>query len=137
VQAVRVGLTINPFGKVQDCRIEVSSGNPPLDRHACGIMKGRARFRPARISGEPAYGIYRTSLSWWVGDGFPPPAVELPDLDVDVPALPPKVKSPLVVRITYAVDALGRSSGCEAEGKKDNPELVVASFPKWLSCFRQ
>jgi hypothetical protein len=61
----------------------------------------------------------------------------LPDLDVDDPALPPKVKSPLVVRITYAVDALGRSSGCEAEGKKDNPELVVASFPKWLSCFRQ
>lgn len=52
VQAVRVGVTVTPDGKPQDCKIEVSSGNSQLDRHTCGIVQRRARFRPATHCGS-------------------------------------------------------------------------------------
>ena len=125
VQAVRVGVTIAPDGKAQACKVEVSSGNAQLDRHTCSVIQRRVRFRPATdLNGERAYGIYRTSISWWVGDGYPPATVELPDLEVTVSTLPPKVKSPKAVRVSFAVDEGGRTSNCGAEGKNDDPHLV-------------
>ena len=133
VQAVRVGVTVTPHGKAQDCRVEVSSGNPQLDRHTCSVVQRRVRFRPATdFSGKRVFGIYRTSISWWVGDGYPPTTLELPDIQVTVSALPLKVRSPKAVRVRFAVDELGRPSSCGAEGKKDHPQLVAIACDRIL-----
>jgi TonB family protein len=125
LQSVRVGLTITPEGKVQACSVEVSSGNPRLDVHTCKVVRRRAKFRPATDgSGQPAYGVYRTSLHWWVGDGHPPLRGEIPDMVSVVPKLPTKVTSTATVHLRFSVDEVGRGSACAAESKTAEPILV-------------
>ena len=121
LKSVKTALTITPEGKIQDCRAEVSSGIPKLDAHTCKLLSQRARFRPA---GTPTYAVYRTQIDWWVGDGYPPKTRTLPDLVLTVSALPPKTKSPAIVRVVFRVDESGQTSDCSAEDKKGNPTLV-------------
>jgi hypothetical protein len=123
--SVKTALTITPEGKIQDCRVEVSSRIPKLDAHSCKLLTRRAKFRPALDSARtPTYGVYRTQIDWWVGDGYPPKARTLPDLALTVSALPPKTKSPATLRLTFRVDESGRPSDCSLEGEKGDPTLV-------------
>lgn len=133
VHSVKLGLTVTPEGKLQDCRVEVSSGNPQLDSYTCKLMMRRAKVRPARDwRGARAYGVYRTSIDWWVGDGYPHSRPQLPDLELTVAGLPAETKSPARVRLMLAVDETGRPSSCVAEGKKDHPLLVKSACDQLL-----
>lgn len=51
---VQVALTVDPTGKVSQCRVVLSSGSASLDGATCSILQRRARFLPARdASGRP------------------------------------------------------------------------------------
>lgn len=60
--------TVLPNGRVTDCTIQVSSGNPPLDASTCRLIEQRFRYRPARNSAGQAVAD-RTGWQqvWWVG----------------------------------------------------------------------
>src|SRR4051794_12560096 len=100
---------VTPGGSIRRCTGETSSRGSDLDRLSCGLVVLRAKFEPARWKdGSPAYGVYRSSVSWTVGENarrLPPPSY--PDLDLLVRALPSGTKNPALVRVMFAVDADG------------------------------
>ncbi len=52
-------------GKVADCSITETSGVAALDSQSCGIIRKRARFKPAIGSdGKPARSGFRQQVSW-------------------------------------------------------------------------
>lgn len=133
---VKYGLTVAPDGKIQDCRIELSSRNPQLDSHTCTVAKRRAKFRAARgTSGNPVYGVYRTGTNWWIGDGYPPTTTPIADLELTVVSLPSRTKSPTFIRVMFAVDTGGRPSSCVAENTKDHPSLVKVACDQLMKSF--
>jgi len=136
LKSVRVALTVTPEGKIQDCRAEVSSGIPRLDAHTCKIITRRAKFRPALDpAGTPAYGVYRTQVDWWVGDGYPPKPMTLADVVLTVSALPSKTKSPANVGLIFRVDEFGHPSQCSTSDKKENPTLVKLGCEQLLKTY--
>jgi len=125
LKSVKTALTIDPEGKLQDCAVEVSSGIPKLDTHTCKVLSRRAKFRPALDgNGMPIYGVYRTQIDWWVGDGYPPKRQQIPDMVLKVSALSPKSKSPVLLTLGFRVDESGHPSECWYDGKKEDPTLV-------------
>lgn len=61
----RFALTIGPDGRVTNCTVTGSSGNSALDSATCRILRGRARYRPARDQNDnPASGADRGSITW-------------------------------------------------------------------------
>jgi hypothetical protein len=125
LETVGFAITVKPDGRIQDCLIEVSSGNRKLDAYTCKLASQRLRFRPGRLSdGSAVYGVYRTSLKWWAGDDYPPTLRGLSDVYLTVSQLPPKLKSPTVVRLMCGVDETGGISDCVAEDEKSPVELV-------------
>ena len=125
LQTVGIAITVRPDGKIQDCLVEVSSGNPKLDAYTCKLARRRGKFRAGReVNGSPVYGVYRGSINWWVGDGYPPSRLQHPDLYLTVSDLPPKIKSPVAVRLMLAVDDTGRPSNCVAEDEEQPAALV-------------
>ncbi|WP_395623726.1 TonB family protein [Sphingomonas daechungensis] len=137
VQSVGIGVTVTPEGKFQSCTVEKSSGNSLLDQHTCKIVQRRARFRPAvDLAGSAAYGVYRVNISWYVGDGLPPPSFGLPDAEVRLSTAPPKTRLPLALIVKFVVDEQGRMSNCAGAGKKANPELVTVACDQILKSYR-
>lgn len=68
--AGRVGVVvlIDESGKVADCTLVESSGIAALDGQSCGVIKDRARFKPAvGIDGKPARDVLVTRISWVLG----------------------------------------------------------------------
>jgi protein TonB len=63
---VQAQLSIGPSGRVADCVIIRSSGVSSLDEATCGIMKRRARFRPARDANGNAvpYSVVTPPVIW-------------------------------------------------------------------------
>ena len=58
-------LEIGPDGRVQDCRIVISSGSPSLDAKTCEVLQQRAKFRAGINSlGQPAPGSFSTTIHW-------------------------------------------------------------------------
>jgi hypothetical protein len=125
LKSVNTAVTVTPQGKIQDCKVEVSSGIQKLDAHTCALLIRRAKFRPAiDRDGTSIYGVYRTQIDWWVGDGYPPRGRTIPELSLTVNALPPKTKSPALLRLMFRVDASGHVSDCSLQDKKGDPALV-------------
>lgn len=63
-------LTVSPDGRVSNCVVTRTSRVPSLDVATCRIMRGRARFTPARdAQGNPVEGTYETNLGWTLGAG--------------------------------------------------------------------
>ena len=125
LKSVNTAVTVTPQGKIQDCKVEVSSGIQKLDAHTCALLIRRAKFRPALDrDGTSIYGVYRTQIDWWVGDGYPPLGRTIPEVSMTVKTLPPKTKSPAVLRLMFRVDPFGHVSDCSLQDKKGDPGLV-------------
>jgi periplasmic protein TonB len=61
----RFALTIGSDGRVTNCSVTGSSGNPALDAATCRILRARARYTPARDqSDNPTSGTDRGSITW-------------------------------------------------------------------------
>ena len=58
-------LTIGPNGRVTGCVVLGSSGSVALDATTCRVLRGRARFVPARDeAGRPTSGDYFGEYAW-------------------------------------------------------------------------
>jgi len=58
-------LTVDPDGRVAQCRITGSSGHPQLDKATCDNLRRRARFEPATDgAGARVGGSYSGSVVW-------------------------------------------------------------------------
>lgn len=116
--AVFFALTVSPAGKVEHCEIMDSSGSNLLDARTCSLLKARGRFRPARDDeGKPVTGVFR-SLANWVMPGVTNKRPSRIDLDVELSRLPPGMKSPVELTVSFLVDTEGRISSCRAERSK-------------------
>jgi hypothetical protein len=126
MKLVQFRVTVTPQGKLQDCQVEVSSGNPKIDRLTCGLVKRRAGLRAATgIDGQPAYGVYRAFITWWMGlSERTPSPVTTRDMEVLVANLPRGIQSPAPVKLMFAVDTGGHPSSCTGERQADHPALV-------------
>ncbi|MFM7348024.1 MAG: energy transducer TonB [Erythrobacter sp.] len=61
----RFTLAIDTTGRVTDCKLNRSTGHPPLDTATCELVKQRARFEAARDeTGKPVAGSYTGSVTW-------------------------------------------------------------------------
>lgn len=129
LQTVGIALTAGPDGKVRRCSVEATSGNPKLDAYTCSLAR-RARFSPSAT-----YYVERTHIDWWVGDGYPPES-RFANLAVEVTALPPKLHSPLLVGLLFAVDQAGNMSGCRGWSAKDPVDLVPIACEQLAKTFR-
>jgi hypothetical protein len=128
---------VAPDGKLQDCQILFSSGSKRIDRLTCTLVKQRARFKPAiGLDGKPAYGAYRSSSVWLLTEGSGPdsrPVVS--DMELAVSRLPEGVRSPIPVRVMFAVDRQGHVSSCRGEQADDNPALVKVACAELTKSF--
>jgi hypothetical protein len=128
---VPVRVTVGPDGKILSCKAERRSEFPQLDGHTCGIIRRRAKFRPAQINGAPAYGVYRTRIRYAVAHTpYDLPKIPHADVDVYVDRLPSGLKSPRLVKVAFVVDASGGKSSCAVdhaanlERGDNDPELI-------------
>lgn len=64
---VEVRFTIQPTGRVTECRVTRSSGDASLDATTCRLIEARFRFRPAtNAAGAPIATQYGWRQSWWL-----------------------------------------------------------------------
>lgn len=104
--------TVDLSGRPQICEIEVSSGEPKLDKHTCDIIMKRARFEPARwLDGTAALAVVRMPVRWASDETLTTRA----DIELSVNRLPPRFKSPVHLRLLLAVDAQGKIVDCASE----------------------
>ena len=125
-------VTVTPDGRPQDCVIETTSGVPELDRLTCERVLQRARFRPAKwADGTPAYDVYRKSVLWADLAAF---EYSFPvDVEIKVSRMPKGARAPMKLTVTFAVDASGRRSSCEALDRNANPTLVSLACQQVLA----
>jgi TonB family protein len=65
---VTLALLIDETGKVADCTVIGTSGAASLDTQSCGMLKDRAKFKPAiGLDGKPAKGSFIQRITWRVG----------------------------------------------------------------------
>jgi hypothetical protein len=141
---VGIRMTVRPDGSILGCDVERKSGIPELDDLTCSLASHRAKFLPAHWSdGSPAFGVYRTSISWAVSDApFDTSKLSNPDLDVFVQSLPGSIKSPALVRVMFAVDQVGNMSSCQAEPTpafektENNPVLAPVACDQLIKSYK-
>lgn len=135
---VRIALTVSPEGKVEDCSIVSSGGNQSVDRYTCKLASRRARFTPAKdAQGNPTYGVFRTTLTWWVGQRPPVPAAPFKgEFDLTVNKLPDGVASPAILSVAFPVDASGTPQACAGERPEDSAALVSVACDQVLKTYR-
>jgi protein TonB len=79
---LRTRYTIGINGRITDCSIAESSGNPLLDQRTCDLAIRRYRYRPARdATGRPVIGHDVQRHHWIIlgpGESPPPPETENP-----------------------------------------------------------
>lgn len=65
VETVGVRFLVGPDGRVGDCSVTRSSGNPRVDSATCRLIEQRFRYRPATdASGKPVASVVSTVFSW-------------------------------------------------------------------------
>ena len=68
--ATRFKLAVGPDGRVTGCTVTGSSGSAALDLATCRLMKGRARFAPARdSSGNAVADAVSSTITWRLPNG--------------------------------------------------------------------
>ena len=136
---VGYALVVDPRGKVKQCRVEESSGLANLDKYTCRLASIRARLLPATSSGgEPTYGVYRETTSFWKGDSASSfkRRERYGDLDLSVPAaLLPKGEIQHV-SLALGVNETGATAGCEATKRENNSKLVELACPAAIANIR-
>ena len=108
---------------------------PQLNEYTCNIIRRRAKFRPALFEGSPTYGVYRTVIRYIVADNQPGTTqLRFPDIELDVERLPEGLKSPVSVKVAFAVDANGEKSNCNADETTDSKYFERDPFLVSLAC---
>jgi hypothetical protein len=128
--------TVRPDGTLESCAAEATSGDSKLDAYTCALIVKRAKFLPAKwTDGTPVYGVIRTQVRWFIGNGPPFEEEQLratvPDLELSVNQLPKGAHSIAALELEIAADETGRPVTCAeypAPAKWDPkhyfPELV-------------
>ena len=140
---VPIRISVAADGKVRDCQAEATGQVPSLDEYTCGIIRHRAKFRPAQIDGVPAFGVYRTSIMYIVADApWDTSKVSSPDMDVALKSLPAGLESPTLVKVAFAVDTNGEKSSCTGDGSaglervNNRPDLVAVACDQIMKSYR-
>ena len=92
--SVTVHFTVQPDGRVRNCRVTRTSGVASLDATTCRLVEKRFRYTPARDAAGTAIAEERGwRQTWWLeGEMAPPPAPPI------APPLPlPSARAPAVV----------------------------------------
>lgn len=64
-ETVGVRFMVAPDGRVRDCTVTRSSGNPRVDATTCRLIEQRFRYRPAAdAAGNPQASIVNTDFTW-------------------------------------------------------------------------
>ena len=125
---VGIALAVRPDGTNDTCTIEQSSGDPKIDAHTCQLSVWRLRPEPATDSaGRKVHGLYRDTISWWVGGRRPPSIDSYHDYQLKVSSLPKEERSPVNVGIVFEVDASGGFGACGSTKKASPVQLVRAA----------
>lgn len=135
---VGYGITVDPDGQADNCRVEYSSGDQTTDRFVCATVLKHARFLPARnADGTATYGVYRDSISWWSGDNPDPNALPDADVELTVDRMPDHAHAPADVRVAFTVDPSGKASSCsyESVAKGIDQGLAAAACTHLLAGF--
>jgi len=108
--SVFIGALVGPDGRVDTCRVIISSGYPILDAATCMLVKTRARYSPATTSdGKAMYSVDKRGVSWSLGRKLPP--ID-PELEVTINRGPAGIKMPATVKVSYLSKADGKVSDC-------------------------
>ena len=68
--SVTVYYRVQPNGRVTNCRVNISSGNPNLDILTCRLIEERFRYEPARNrQGEAVSDVTGWRQDWWLERG--------------------------------------------------------------------
>lgn len=127
--------TVRDDGVLENCAIEVSSGDTKLDAYTCALIVKRAKFVPAKwVDGTPAYGVLRFPVSWTVTESAPADEERdkavVPDLELAVKQLPKGAHKIAVIALEVAADEAGHILSClelpsDAKDRRRHfPELV-------------
>ena len=121
-----IRVIVTPDGRPQDCKIEVTSGIPDLDKETCALVMKRGRFKPARwADGKPAYGVYRKDVLWADLNQFK--YTRPVDVEINVSRIPKGARAPVSFPVNFAVDATGAKSSCGTpERNVDSTLLEIA-----------
>ena len=118
---------VAPDGTVDKCTIMVSSHYRDLDDATCTLVKGRARFAPAKdASGNPMYGVYKAVITWSLGNvisgGLDP------ELELKINQSPAGVKLPIVMTMSYWTRADGTADNCKLDERSAAAPPVLAEL---------
>lgn len=123
--SVATQLVVDPSGRVDSCKVIISSGFADLDTTTCRLLTRRARFSPARAEdGRPIYGLYRSLINWTLD---PSKRTALgPYAELTLNQAPPGVSLPAEVWVSYVIDPSGKLSNCRGYENVANtyPQLV-------------
>lgn len=127
-------ITVTPKGRLQDCKIEASSGSPGLDDLTCHTVLKGGGFWPAKwTDGTAVYDIWRQTFLWAGREKFD--YSQPVDLEIQVDRLPSGLKSPLSLELNFAVDTNGSKSSCESPAKDADPALVSIACQQLLTSY--
>lgn len=114
-------LVVGPNGRVMRCDIIQSSGSRALDEATCRILRGRARFTPARdAAGSPVADVVVSGVNWQlpVATGL---ATYISWRDYPLEAIRRRQQGRVEFELTVAPD--GRPSACR---------ILASSGSAWL-----
>jgi TonB family protein len=126
---VRFGALVGPDGRVDNCKIVISSGYEILDKATCALVTARARFAPGTSSdGKPMYSVFKNTINWRMGSPGPSPNDQ--ELEVTINRAPEGVKLPANVRVSYVSKLDGSTTNCQAYHGQDQsptppPQVLV------------
>jgi len=131
--SVATQLVVDPKGRVDSCKVIISSGFADLDTATCRLLTSRARFSPARAEdGRPIYGLYRSLINWSVDRNKR--AALGPDAELTLNQAPPGTSLPADVWVSYIVEPSGAISNCKADsGAPAAPQQLVSLACQQLS----
>lgn len=109
--------TIRDDGTLQDCAVEISSGDPKLDAYTCALIVKRGKFPAGRArDGTALYSVLRFPVNWTITTGFPSHEEMLrpiiPDLELSVDRLPKGAKKLVDLTLENEVDEKGHIVLC-------------------------
>lgn len=132
---VQLGYWIDPRGVVYKCEVRRQSEQKANVAAGCErIIARELRLKRPAIDreGNPAFGYLESTIVQRRleagSDGLP----FMPDLALDVSALPSGLESPLVIWLTVMADATGRVISCEpsSEGNRQLSEVACQQVSK-------
>jgi TonB family protein len=131
-----IAVLVDPSGRPAECTIVQSTGHGLLDRQTCFVAMKRVRFTPAHgPDGNPAYGLYRSQVTWTRPDQDAIQRDPGPDIELTANELPAGTQQPAAVKLAYFVDSTGAPSACTPlpDSLKQPDALVRAACEQLFS----